>query len=50
MSKHLFVYRRTCLKGAGAALALPLLDVMGCDPFAVMQGIDRWNPLIRPWR
>jgi hypothetical protein len=29
MSKHLFINRRTCLKGVGAALALPLLDVMG---------------------
>ncbi|KAA5542142.1 DUF1552 domain-containing protein [Roseiconus nitratireducens] len=29
MSKRLFIDRRTCLKGVGAALALPLLDGMG---------------------
>ncbi|QDT27590.1 hypothetical protein Enr10x_29080 [Gimesia panareensis] len=29
MSKHTIINRRTCLKGMGAALALPLLDVMG---------------------
>jgi len=29
MSKNKTVDRRTCLKGAGAALALPLLDAMG---------------------
>lgn len=29
MSKNLFIGRRTYLKGAGAALALPLLDAMG---------------------
>ena len=29
MSKHTTIDRRTCLKGVGAALALPLLDAMG---------------------
>ena len=29
MSKNTTIDRRTCLKGVGAALALPLLDVMG---------------------
>ena len=29
MSKNTFIDRRTCLKGVGAALALPLLDAMG---------------------
>lgn len=29
MSKNLLIDRRTCLKGIGASLALPLLDVMG---------------------
>lgn len=29
MSKNRLIDRRTCLKGAGAALALPLLDAMG---------------------
>ncbi len=29
MSKHTTINRRTCLKGVGAALALPLLDAMG---------------------
>ena len=29
MSKNAFIDRRTCLKGVGAALALPLLDAMG---------------------
>ncbi|MEZ6088427.1 MAG: DUF1552 domain-containing protein [Pirellulaceae bacterium] len=29
MNKNTFINRRTCLKGMGAALALPLLDVMG---------------------
>jgi hypothetical protein len=29
MSKIPFIDRRTCLRGAGAALALPLLDAMG---------------------
>jgi hypothetical protein len=29
MTKNTFIDRRTCLKGVGAALALPLLDAMG---------------------
>ena len=31
MSKHVLIDRRTYLKGIGAALALPLLDVMGSE-------------------
>ena len=29
MSKSVLIDRRTCLKGVGASLALPLLDAMG---------------------
>lgn len=39
MSKHTPIDRRTCLKGVGAALALPLLDVMGWAEASEKQGI-----------
>jgi hypothetical protein len=44
MAKNLFIDRRTYLKGAGAALALPLLDAMGWAEAAEKQA---YKPPVR---
>jgi len=44
MSKNLTIHRRDCLKGVGAALALPLLDAMG---WAEVSANDSYNPPVR---
>lgn len=43
MSKNLLINRRTCLKGAGLSLALPLLDAMGWSE--AVQGVSYQPPV-----